>query len=165
MSRASAGVHGVNLMPLLDVLLCTMGTLIVILGVINREARLHPAKRVPGKAAAEQQQIAEAQEDLQLRLQQLTTAKEKTLADLNTSRTKLAGIEESSRELADRLKSLTDAAKQITDSNSSSDPAVAQLRSQLAQLNSQRTELEQDLKKARVDCDASPARLCGDPIR
>ncbi len=31
----------VNLLPLLDVLLCTMGTLIVVLGVLNRLARNH----------------------------------------------------------------------------------------------------------------------------
>src|SRR5215470_11134121 len=109
MSRAAAGAPGVNLMPLLDVLLCTMGTLIVILGVINREARLHPAKRLHGKAAQEQEQMIEAHEDLQLRIEQLKGSKEKTLADLNTSRTKLAGIEDSKRKLEDQLQSLIDA--------------------------------------------------------
>ncbi len=150
MSRAAAGTHGVNLMPLLDVLLCTMGTLIVILGVINREARLHPAKRLPGKTTAQQQeQLVEAREDLQLRIQELNTAKEKTVADLNTSRTRLAGIEASSRELEDRLAALTAAAKQLPGADASDDPQRDKLRLELAQLNSQRIQLEQDLQKAR----------------
>ncbi len=149
MSRAAAGTHGVNLMPLLDVLLCTMGTLIVILGVINREAPLHPSKRLPGQTAAQQQQLVEAREDLELRIQQLNAAKEKTLADLNTSRTRLAGIEASSRELEDRLAALTAAAKQLPGADASDDPQRDKLRLELAQLNSQRAELEQILQKAR----------------
>src|SRR5262249_45083157 len=113
MSRAAAGGPGVNLMPLLDVLLCTMGTLIVILGVINREARLHPTKRLHGKAAEQQEQMIEAGEDLQLRIEQLKSAKEKTEADLATSRTKLAGVEDSKRKLEDELQSLDDASKHL----------------------------------------------------
>lgn len=154
MSRSAAGTHGVNLMPLLDVLLCTMGTLIVILGVINREARLHPAKRLPGKSNAKAQQLeqmVEAQEDLQLRIQELNAAKEKTLADLENSRTRLAGVEDSSRHLEDQLQSLADAAKQLPGSNASDDPQREKLRLELTQLNQRRMQLEIDLQKARAN--------------
>jgi hypothetical protein len=154
MSRTTAGTHGVNLMPLLDVLLCTMGTLIVILGVINREARFHPAKRLPGKAvaAAEQrEQMIEAREDLQLRVQELTTAREKTLADLDTSRARLADVEDTSRQLEDQLHSLAAAAKQLPAAGASDDPQRDQLRMQLMQLNTQRMQLEKDLERSRAD--------------
>lgn len=150
MSRAAAGAPGVNLMPLLDVLLCTMGTLIVILGVINREARLHPSKRLHGKAAQEQQQMIEAHEDLELRIEQLKGSKEKTLADLNTNRTRLAGIEDSKRKLEDQLQSLIDAAKKLPNANSSNDEQMIALRSELSQLNAQRGQLENDLRIARA---------------
>src|SRR5215471_16775512 len=99
MSR-SAGGHAVNLMPLLDVLLCTMGTLIVILGVINREARLHPAKRMAGSPAAKAEETTTAREDMELRVSQLTDARDKTREDLQQARTKLSGIEEHSRQLS-----------------------------------------------------------------
>jgi hypothetical protein len=137
-------------MPLLDVLLCTMGTLIVILGVINREARLHPAKRLPGKAA-DQQQMVEAHDDLQLRIEQLTTARDKTQADLQNSRTRLSGIEDSSRRLEDQLASLVAAAKQLPEAHTSDDAQRDELRKELAQLNSRRMQLEQDLQKARAE--------------
>ncbi|HZZ29790.1 MAG TPA: hypothetical protein VFE46_17475 [Pirellulales bacterium] len=146
----AAGTHGVNLMPLLDVLLCTMGTLIVILGVINREARLHPAKRVPGKAAQQQQELIDAKEDIQLRIDELTTARKKTLADVEASRQKLAGIEDSSRQMEDQLQSLVAAGKQLK-ASASDDPQRDLLRSKLAQLNAQRLQLEKDLQHARMD--------------
>ena len=113
MSR-SRGSHIVNLMPLLDVLLCTMGTLIVILGVINREARFHPAKKTPGAVSqAKRQELNEAREDLQLRIEQVTTARKKTLADLETSRVRLSGIEDHSRQLSNQLHNLTNRAGPI----------------------------------------------------
>jgi biopolymer transport protein ExbD len=153
MNRPAPGVHGVNLMPLLDVLLCTMGTLIVILGVINREARLHPAKRSPAKAALaeQQQQMIDTKEDLQLRIQELTTAQQKTQADLTTERTRLAGVEQSSREMEDHLDSLAAAAKQIPVAGAADDPQRDQLRLKLMQLNTQRLQMERDLERARAD--------------
>ncbi len=131
MNRSRAGSFGVNLLPLLDVLLCTMGTLIVVLGVVNREARLHPNKRLSGKAAAamaRQQELTDAQEELELHIRQLMTAREKTIADLQTERVRLSGIEDSSRQMEDHLRELGAAGKQLQACDDPNSP-----REQLAQ--------------------------------
>ncbi len=157
MSR-SRGSHVVNLMPLLDVLLCTMGTLIVILGVINREARFHPAKKTPGAVSqAKRQELIEAHEDLQLRIEQVTTAREKTLADLETSRVRLSGIEDHSRQLDDQLHNLTNALDQLQSNATSASGTHDQLRLELMQLNAQQMQLKAALEKARAECQKSAA--------
>ena len=151
MSR-SRGSHIVNLMPLLDVLLCTMGTLIVILGVINREARFHPAKKAPGTVAqSKQKELIEAREDLQLRIEQVTTAREKTIADLEQSRVRLSGIEDHSRQLADRLRGLKATLDQFQSTAGSTASEHDQLRLQLMQLNTQRLQLKSELEKTRAE--------------
>ena len=151
MSR-SRGSHIVNLMPLLDVLLCTMGTLIVILGVINREARFHPAKKTPGAVSqAKRQELNEAREDLQLRIEQVTTARKKTLADLETSRVRLSGIEDHSRQLSNQLHNLTNALDQLQSNATSTSGTHDQLRLELMQLNTQQMQLKAALEKARAE--------------
>jgi chemotaxis regulatin CheY-phosphate phosphatase CheZ len=140
-------------MPLLDVLLCTMGTLIVILGVLNREARYHPAKRLPGKAAnaAKAEELKNAQEDLQLVVDQLNTAHEKTLVDLQNSRARLSGIEDSSRQLEDKFHSLESAVKQIEAGDDADSAKRDQLRLEAVQLNTKRMQLDSDLQKGRAN--------------
>ncbi len=151
MSR-SRGSHIVNLMPLLDVLLCTMGTLIVILGVINREARFHPAKKTPGAVAqSKQKELTEAREDLQLRIEQVTTSREKTIADLEQSRVRLSGIEDHSRQLADQLRGLKATLDQFQSTAGSTSSEHDQLRLQLMQLNTQRMQLKSELEKTRAE--------------
>ncbi len=154
MSRSRAASHGVNLLPLLDVLLCTMGTLIVVLGVVNREARLHPTKHMSGKAAAvaaHNQELADAREDLELYIRQLSTAREKTLADLETARVRLSGIEDHSRQMEDQLRNLGAAGKQLESTDDQKDRERDALRSEVMQLNARRLQLEKDLQKARAD--------------
>src|SRR5205814_10456819 len=115
MSRRQAGNPGVNLMPLLDVLLCTMGTLIIVLGIIYREARLHPAKRTPGAVSASTQELVDAKDDLEFRVDGLTTARDKCRAELEGKRAKLADIEDHWRRMEDQLLALRDAARQLHD--------------------------------------------------
>jgi chromosome segregation ATPase len=160
MSRSTAGSHGVNLLPLLDVLLCTMGTLIVVLGVVNREARLHPLKRLSGKAAAAAehlQELTDAQEELELHIQQLLTAREKTLADLENARVRLSGIEDHSRQMEDQLRSLGTASTQLESADGQKGSAQDALHTEVMQLNTRRLELDKALQKARVDAAHQPA--------
>jgi hypothetical protein len=131
----------VNLLPLLDVLLCTMGTLIVVLGVLNRLART--------RTDSEQREAATiAREQITLQIEQLTTAREKTLADLETERRRLAGIEDHRRRLTDRLKDLTAMAASVT-----ADPSVADrreaLKSEIVRLRAEWSQLEKNLRAAR----------------
>jgi hypothetical protein len=139
-------------LPLLDVLLCTMGTLIVVLGVVNREARLHPTKRLSGKAAAAMahaQELKEASEDWELQIDQLSAAREKTQGDLENSQTRLAGIEEHSRQLQDQLLKLCADAKALRD-NDDTDKRRDAIRNEIADLNRRRMQLDGAIKNARA---------------
>ncbi len=131
----------VNLLPLLDVLLCTMGTLIVVLGVLNRLARNHSVD-------AQREQLAIAKEQVTLRIEQLTTARQKTISDLDAARRRLSGIEDHSRQLADKLKTLSTAARQLAPDKTADDKRDA-LRRKLIQLNADRAKLDKDLLAAQ----------------
>jgi hypothetical protein len=149
MSRPQAGHPGVNLMPLLDVLLCTMGTLIIVLGIIYREARLHPAKRTPGAVSASTQELVDAKDDLEFRVDGLAAARDKCRAELEDKRAKLADVEDHWRRMEDQLLALRDAAKQLHESPSAGDSQRDRLRGELAQLNARRQQLDGELKRAR----------------
>ena len=131
----------VNLLPLLDVLLCTMGTLIVVLGVLNRLTRTHSVNQ-----AREDRAIAK--EQITLRIEQLSASREKTIADLDMARRQLSGVEDHSRQLADKLKTLAAAAQELS-SNKPEDDKREALRRELGQLISERSGVEKDLEAAR----------------
>src|SRR5262245_13519159 len=149
MSRPQAGNPGVNLMPLLDVLLCTMGTLIIVLGIIYREARLHPAKCTPGAASTSTQQLVDVKDDLEFRVDGLTAARDKCRMELEDKRAKLANIEDHWRRMEDQLLALRDATKQLRESPSAGDSQRDRLRAELAQLNARRQQLDGELKRAK----------------
>ncbi len=73
--------------------------------------------------------------------------REKTLADLDDARRRLSGIEENSRELADKLQSLRAAADQLPAEKTAEDKRT-ELRHRLADLNAEHSKLNQNLKAA-----------------
>ena len=77
MRRATAASPGVSLFPFLAVLLCTMGALVVVLVVINRQTR-QKAVAAAEQDAAHDEQLAIAEEQLALQVSQLTKARDKT---------------------------------------------------------------------------------------
>ncbi|MCC7083692.1 MAG: hypothetical protein IT427_01650 [Pirellulales bacterium] len=159
MKRPHRASPHVNLLPLLDVLLCTMGTLIVVLGVLNQRPKTSTPdssgrirlSATAAERAAEEEGFSIACEQLQLRIDQLAKAREKTAAELETARQRLSHIEDHSRQIRTRIEDLQLATRQLPDPDSATDGAHDALRAELLRMNVERRRLEADLNSARKE--------------
>ncbi|NQU23490.1 MAG: hypothetical protein HQ567_19595 [Candidatus Nealsonbacteria bacterium] len=100
----------VSLLPFLAVLICTMGTLILLLVVVAREARVQAEEVARTKAISNEAEAAERQEELQdnvemaqWRIEQLQASRKATEGDLAEERLKLGHIEDDYRRLRAEL--------------------------------------------------------------
>ena len=147
---ATAG-PGISLFPFLAVLLCTMGALIVVLVVLNRQSRL---KAVASSAADRQMQraalaavqtgAAERRDALSWQIEHLRVSREKTQADLDRERRRLSGVEEHRRQLESRLRDLQRTAATLADVQSTS---------------SDRPDLAANLAKLQAEIQSAQQRL------
>ncbi|MFN9368179.1 MAG: hypothetical protein ACK6CT_05350 [Planctomycetia bacterium] len=141
----------VSLFPFLAVLLCTMGSLLVLLVLFSRSAR--DADRIVDEAAVRrrQEELTLARDELAWRLEQLRDVRERTAADLARERLRLAGAEDHSRRLADELADLERVAAalaaEVTGDRSADDEE--KLAARLA-------SAKESLDKARKDAAAKP---------
>ena len=114
MRRATSTLaDGSSLFPFLAVLLCTMGSLIVLLVVLARQARLDAATATPEPASASaapesappQDDVAAraALEDVELLVGQWEAIRDDTLGGLDDRRRELAWVEDRIRELENDL--------------------------------------------------------------
>ena len=110
MRRPTVSAAGISLFPFMAVLLCTMGALIVVLVVLNRQARVEAATETANHAvsqtaavAVDLQEASMTRETIAWRLQHLATSREKTQVDLDHERLRLSGIEEHIRSLEKQL--------------------------------------------------------------
>src|SRR5690349_9874146 len=105
MSRRPAGANAtVALFPFLAVLMSTMGSLILLLVLISRQARTQvenerQAQSAMAAQAADQQAVAQQRDDLEWTNGQLAASRDKTAAELAELRSTLAHIEEHSDRL------------------------------------------------------------------
>ncbi len=111
--KDSAAGPSISLFPFLAVLLCTMGALIVVLVVLNRQSRLQAAALSDAETASRRKAIEEASADAALRrdelaweLGHLRDSRDKTQTDLDHERLRLSGIEEHRRQLENRLRQI-----------------------------------------------------------
>jgi hypothetical protein len=140
---------GISLFPFMAVLICTMGTLIVLLMVVVRQAKVR-ADTVSQEQVEQRQAAAAAREagladrrmerdTHQWRYEELQGSREKTAGQLAEQRLKLAHIEDHSRRLEDELKRLLqedEALKRLNDDR---------------QLGQQTSQAELDELKRRVE--------------
>jgi hypothetical protein len=110
--QVATAAQGISLFPFLAVLLCTMGALIVVLVVLNRQSRLTAAHSA-AESKSRQSSANDAEADARLRrvaaewrLKHLRESREKTQADLDRQRLRLSGVEEHRRQLEAELKQL-----------------------------------------------------------
>ena len=114
---------GITLFPFLAVLICTMGSLIVLLVVMVQQAKANAIdvsrQRAAHRAEQERRQQADqeqqrlAQEDLEWQLQVLRGSREQTADQLEDRRRELSHLEDVIRELEQQLQSLATEAQQI----------------------------------------------------
>jgi hypothetical protein len=155
-ARAQSGPT-ISLFPFLAVLLCTMGSLLVVLVIFSRSAKLAgvaaaDAARAAAAAAAadERQELELAREELGWRIDHVRSMRDRTADDLAKARMQLAGTEENARQLADELDALA--------------RVVEALESEAAQADDRTIlELERKLAEARKAYDEAKEKLAEKP--
>lgn len=162
MRRPAASPAGISLFPFLAVLLCTMGALIVVLVVLNRQSRLAAMARAAEEAKSHQQ-LEAASEDRELargaiewQLEHLRTSRDKTQRDLDHARLKLAGVEEHQRSLEKRLRELQAEAKNLEKLGETNEPSRAAEEADLSRLAAEIVAARERLRKAQTDAANQP---------
>ena len=152
-ARAQSGPT-ISLFPFLAVLLCTMGSLLVILVIFSRSAKqagIAAAEEAEAQAAAataaERGELELAREELGWRIDQIRGVRDRTAEELAKARMQLAGAEETARKLADELEALARTAEALEGDagDASADDTVV--------------ELERKLAEARQELDAAAEKL------
>jgi len=116
MSRRHAQTGpSISLFPFLAVLLCTMGSLLVLLVLFSRSAQEADSAAEQEAIRQRQEELALARDELAWRLEQLQGVRERTAEDLARARMQLAGIEDSARELIDEFHDLEQTAAALAD--------------------------------------------------
>ncbi len=103
--RAQTG-PSISLFPFLAVLLCTMGSLLVLLVLFSRSAQEADSAAEQEAARLRQEELSLARDELAWRLDQLGGVRERTAEDLARARLQLAGIEDAARALIDEFHEL-----------------------------------------------------------
>jgi hypothetical protein len=111
-ARAQSGPT-ISLFPFLAVLLCTMGSLLVVLVIFSRSAKqagIAAAEQArveaAAAAAARREELELARDELGWRIDHVRGMRDRTAEDLAKARMQLAGTEENARQLADELDAL-----------------------------------------------------------
>jgi hypothetical protein len=115
----------ISLFPFLAVLLCMMGSLLVLLVIFSRRAGDSRATARNAAAQARADELEAVRDELGWRLEQLTGIRGRTAADLARARMQLAGIEEDSRKLADELDGLEREAAALAERRNATEPVAA----------------------------------------
>lgn len=143
----------VQLFPFLAVLICTMGTLIVLLVVFVQQAKVHAASTAERQQAAavqashiEEEQRLE-QETYEWRAEMLKTQQEDIARQLAGERLKLSHVEDHYRRIRDELEGLVKQAAEMEQTLAGGNPDSQTAQAELAQvyrsLEAARNQLEQ----------------------
>jgi hypothetical protein len=142
----------ISLFPFLAVLLCTMGSLLVLLVLFSRSERDGGDPAADREAREREEELQLVRENLAWRVEQLKGVRERTADDLARARLQLAGVEEHSRTLADELERLGRLAETLS-------AAAEPLRADADEI----AALERKLKSSRESLDKARAELASKP--
>jgi hypothetical protein len=155
-ARAQSGPT-ISLFPFLAVLLCTMGSLLVVLVIFSRSAKQSAAAAAEQARAAAEAAATAAREELELardelgwRIEQVRGIRDRSAEDLAKARMQLAGTEEQARQLADEIDALARLAEALEAEAVAGDEADV-------------LELERRLAEARRALDEAKERLAERP--
>ncbi len=145
------------LFPFLDVLVCTMGTLILLLPLVTKKVSEH----VQTAAEAEvHKELAVAEEDADWRAEQLLKIREKQTQELERRRGQLAHVEEHLQRLDKQLRKLTD--EMIA---AASNVDVEKLRTEVEQLRAKEAQLRMEIQQKEAEQVSGPPRFVILPYR
>ena len=146
-TRTSSG--GSTLFPFLAVLLCTMGSLIVLLVVIGHQGRARAAQRMAAESAELEEKVVDEVEMSGWRVEQLKQSRDKTAAQLTEMRLHLSHLEDHIRRLREKQSGLFDEWEKLKGFDASQASRKEALAGQLAALKSKIAAAEKRVQDER----------------
>ncbi len=149
MSRVRPQVGpSISLFPFLAVLLCTMGSLLVLLVLFSSSAERGESEAADAAAAASakaaEEELELARDELRWRIDQMAGMRARTMDDLSRAQMQLAGIEDDARSLVDELDSLERTAAALAAEPDDDDGPLADLEQRLAAAGARLEEARRD---------------------
>ncbi|MCA9140204.1 MAG: hypothetical protein KDB00_25710 [Planctomycetales bacterium] len=155
-----------TLFPFLAVLVCTLGTLILLLALVAQNTSDAAQQIADAKAAStaakveaedgpEQLTVGDVQllvEEEEFRLTELVSFREAQTGDLEDRRNQLAHVEDHMRRIRERLQQISDAMEQAAEEHptpATTDDELASLKTQLVQAESVVKKLRDEIKTAK----------------
>ena len=149
MSRSPRQTAAFSLFTFLDVMLCTLGALIIVLICVVRTAQIKNADEA-AEPSADVEELVSQRETVEWRSKHLEAAREQTRAQLRDRRLELSHIEEHSRRLRMQLAEL-EAAEAALTKDRRHDEQLDGLRGEARRLAGMAADAERDLEEARKD--------------
>ncbi len=157
MSRSAAatrrsrrrGANPVALFPFLAVLVCTMGSLIVILVILTRQSQLQAAQTAVAKAAEAQNDLAAAKELVEWRVGQMGASQERARTRLAEARLRLGHLEDHARQLRGQIADLQATWKELESSKSQTARRQEDLLAEQNRVAAQIAEARRQLEEAQ----------------
>ena len=155
--RVRKQVVGIALFPFLAVLICTMGTLVVLLMLLVQQAKVDAETEIAAQVRAEQPSPEQREQQLALEEAQwrkgvLENLRQEKQRELGDRRLALSHIEDHIRRLEDSARALLARLKELDDGKSAAELDVAPLRKQL-------DDLHRELAEKRVELDTKRQQL------
>ena len=145
---------GLSMFPFLAVLICTIGSLVVLLVVITRQARIQAAIAAKKAAAEAQRDVVEKREMAQWRIEQLEHSRTQTLQQVADLRNTLGHLEDHSRALEEELRQLKRTWETLAQGEDSL--RKADIEAQLERIRTEIRQAEQKLADAEQKLAAQP---------
>lgn len=153
--RRRRGNDGITLFPFLAVLICTMGSLIVLLVVVVQQAKAN-AESVARARQAQQEvdeqrrkELTEKKDEFDWRIEVLESSRQQTAEQLENRRRELSYLEQEIREVSEQLDAAVDEARRIAEQESNEEAKVAASQEQVEELRQRLERAEKDLELAR----------------
>ncbi len=140
-----------SLFPFLAVLICTMGSLILLLVVLARQARLQASVPDAPDFQEEREKIGRELEMARLLASQMDQSREATNKDLDNARFKLGQIEDHAGELRRQIDALETAWKQFDQLEEGKESTRQAAESELADLEAKIRQQEREVELAKVE--------------
>jgi hypothetical protein len=139
----------VQLFPFLDVLISTMGALIVLLHIFASQGQAE-AKKVEAERAAAREAVEQDTDFFRWRAEHLREARDKTQAQLAEERLRLSHVEDHQRRLEEQLKQLQLAAAELEKAGASDKDEREKNAAELAQVKEKIAQTRTAIDAART---------------
>ncbi|MBC7855801.1 MAG: hypothetical protein IAF94_20430, partial [Pirellulaceae bacterium] len=152
--RGHKGEIAFQLFSFLDVLLCTIGALIIILTIVIHRARAQASEEQARQAAPSPELLkkqAQALEDARWRQEQLQQNRVQKQAELQDARLTLSHLEDHIRRLTAKGNELLDLLEQVKSGKQAKEEDLEAAKNELAKIKGELAKKRDDLEKKKKD--------------